>query len=97
MRNLVYLDFDVCEDTDGLQTWSALASPAAVHSALLQAEVQALIEDLKAHLGEPGPIDDGHAWDMALESETEDARLTISLHLSGSQALRERLSLWQAG
>ncbi len=97
MPTLHYLDFDVCEDTDGLHSWSALASPSAAHTQALEAEVQTLIDDLRAHLGAPGPLDDGHAWDMELNSGVEHARLTISLHLTGSEALQERLHLWQAG
>ena len=97
MPTLHYLDFDVCEDTSGLQSWSALASPTATHSQALQAEVQTLIDDLRSHLGAPGPLDEGHTWDMELNSDVENSRLTISLHLTGSEALQERLHLWQAG
>ena len=86
--------FDLSEDTDGLRSWSALASPAPAHSPALLAEVQALLAQLTQQLGAPGPVDDGHAWDMALDTEVTHERTTVSLHLTGGAALDECLSPW---
>lgn len=93
-RTLQFLDFDLSEDFDGLRSWSALASPTAMHSAALQSEVQALLQDLTQQLGAPGPLDEGHLWDMALDTAEEAGRLTVDLHLTGAQALDDRLSAW---
>jgi hypothetical protein len=91
---LKFLEFDLSEDTEGLRSWSALACPAAMHTPALHREVQALIDDLSRQLGAPGPVDEGHTWDMALDTETGDGRTTVSLHLTGGDALAERLSHW---
>lgn len=93
-RTLQFLDFDFSEDFDGLRSWSALASPTAAHSAALQAEVQALLHDLNQQLGAPGPLDEGHLWDMALSVEPEADRITLSLDICGHEALRECLDRW---
>ncbi len=102
---LRFLEFDLSEDTDGLRTWDALASPAATHTADLLAETQALLLHLQRHLGPPGPIDDGHLWDLDLQLHDEadrpcaldaavapSTRLTLALSLTGSGALAEWLS-----
>jgi hypothetical protein len=91
---LTYLEFDLSEDTQGLLSWSALACPAAEHTPALHREVQALIEDLTRQLGAAGPVDEGHAWDMALDIGREADRTTVSLHLSGGDALAECLNRW---
>jgi hypothetical protein len=92
--SLQFLDFDPSEDADGLRSWSALAAPAAVHGPALLSEVHELLDDLTHHLGAAGPVDEGHAWDMALDTHTGDGRTTVSLHLTGSDALADRLSHW---
>lgn len=91
---LQFLDFDPSEDGHGLLSWSALASPLSVQGPALLAEVQALLHDLTSALGAAGPVDDGHAWDMALDIHAEQGRTTVSLHLSGHDALAERLRQW---
>ena len=91
---LRFLEFDLSEDTDGLRTWDALASPGAAHTRALLAEVRALTEHLQQALGASGPIDEGHAWDMALDIQQTPPRTTVSLHLSGRQALAEALAAW---
>ena len=94
MMALHYLEFDLSEDSDGLCSWSALACPAATHSAALRQEVQRLLADLQRQLGEPGPLDEGHSWDMALDSQQLGERLSIGLDLSGGPALADVLSRW---
>ena len=91
---LKFLEFDLSEDTQGLLSWSALACPAAEHTPALHREVQALIEDLTRQLGAAGPVDEGHAWDMALDIGREADRTAVSLHLSGGEALAECLNRW---
>ena len=89
-----FLEFDLSEDTDGLCSWSALACPSAAHAPALQREVQDLLADLTRRLGSPGPLDEGHAWDMALDSGQEGDRPRVSLDLCGGPALAEALSFW---
>ncbi len=91
---LTFLEFDLSEDTAGLRTWSALAAPGSVHTKALHDEVQRLLEDLTRQLGTPGPLDEGHPWDVALDTETEQDRVTVSLHLTGGEALAECLNPW---
>jgi hypothetical protein len=91
---LQFLDFDLSEDAHGLRSWCALASPLPAHGPALQAEVQALLHDLTQHLGDAGPVDEGHAWDVALDTDHDNGRTTVSLHLSGGDALAECLTAW---
>ena len=91
---LKFLEFDLSEDADGLHTWSALAAPACVHTEALHTEVQQLLEHLTRQLGAAGPVDEGHAWDFALDTHTEQDRVAVSLHLTGGQALAECLNPW---
>lgn len=106
---LRFLEFDLSEDTDGLHTWDALASPGAAHTEPLLAEVQALTRQLTQELGMPGPVDEGHAWDMDLQIHDErgqpwqlhacappDGRITLALSLSGGKPLAACLSAWVA-
>ena len=101
---LQFLDFDLSEDTDGLCSWDALASPAARHTPELLAEVRALLEALHQALGPAGPVADGHRWDLdlqihdeqghpvALESEVQALRITLALSLTGDDALSAELA-----
>lgn len=106
---LQYLEFDLSEDGDGAWSASALACPAAPHTPALLAEVQALLQALHSELGPCGALEDGHAWDLDLQIETEDGqllapdalvqappsgRLNLSLHLAGGQALQQTLQDW---
>ena len=97
---LRFLEFDRQEDGDGLSNWEALASPAARYSLELLTEVSRLLHGLAAQLGPPGPLDDGHLWDMDLQIRDEggeavslDAppqdpgRITLALSLSGRAPL----------
>lgn len=64
---LEYLVFDCSEADDGTCSWDALASPGPAHSQRLLEEVSALLQNLWARHGPPGPLDDGHAWDFDLQ------------------------------
>lgn len=100
-----FLEFDLSEDTHGLCTWDALASPAAGHTPALQAEVQSLVQHLTRALGSAGPVDEGHLWDMDLQIHDErgqsvrleactwpGGRITLALSLSGGAELAGCLS-----
>lgn len=101
---LQFLEFDLSEDSEGLCTWDALASPAPVHNAALLDEVHALLFHLHEALGPAGPIDEGHVWDMDLQvhdaagqalpagAPAPVGRITLALSLSGGAALAEHLA-----
>lgn len=102
---LRFLEFDLSEDTGGLRTWDALASPSAAYTTDLLTEAQGLLQHLQQHLGPPGPIDDGHLWDFDMQLHDDaghacaldalpipSTRLTLALSLTGGDALAERLS-----
>ncbi len=106
-----FLEFDFAEDGDGGLSASALASPAPPHTPTLIAEVQALLQALTAELGPPGPLDEGHGWDLELQIEGEGGepiaweataaaalpgRIQLSLDLAGGEALRQALHGWWA-
>ncbi len=106
---LRFLEFDLSEDTDGLRTWDALASPGAAHTAPLLAEVHTLTQHLTQALGRPGPVDEGHAWDMDLQIHDDsgrpclvdatappEGRITLALSLSGGSELADSLSAFVA-
>ena len=101
---LRFFEFDLSEDTDGLCTWDALASPAPAHTSAMLAEAEALVQHLTHALGPPGPVDEGHQWDMDLQIHDEEGRpvplqggtqpegrITLALSLSGDAALAEQL------
>jgi len=103
--SLKYLEFDLSEDTDGLGTWDALASPAAQHTHALLAEVLALTQELTRMLGPAGPIEEGHLWDLDLQIQDESGqalplqldasycgRLTLALSLTGGAELAQCLN-----
>ena len=107
--SLRFLDFDLSEDTDGLRTWDALASPGAAHTGTLLAEVHALTQHLTQQLGTPGPLDEGHVWDMDLQIHDDqgqpclvqatpcpEGRITLALSLSGGAELAACLSAYEA-
>jgi hypothetical protein len=69
---LQFLDFDQSEDAHGTVGWDALASPAPAHNAAMLTEVARLLDHLHAQHGQPGPLDEGHAWDCDLQVHHED-------------------------
>ena len=101
---LQFLEFDLSEDTDGLRTWDALASPDPSHNLALLSEIQHLQQYLTEQLGLAGPVDEGHRWDMDLQLRDDagrdlpldlttppSARITLALSLSGGAELTECL------
>jgi len=67
-----YLVFDRSETEDGICSWDALASPNASHSLRLLDQTAALLQHLQQQLGPPGPLEEGHDWDLDLQ--VHDAR-----------------------
>ena len=101
---LQFLEFDLSEDTDGLRTWDALASPDAAHTLALLSEVQGLRQHLTQQLGPAGPLDEGHRWDMDLQIQDATGqalpldlaippagRITLAISLSGAAELTDCL------
>lgn len=94
---LAYLEFDLGETTDGVHTLEALASVQPAQRPALAAEVEAVLAWCRTHFPEgPGPLDDGHAWDMACDwaadGQGPDAWHTVGLTLSGTPAFAEALA-----
>ena len=103
---LRFLEFDWSEDPDAVLSASALASPAPARTPELIDEVLALLQALQTTLGTPGPLDEGHRWDLDLHVEQPDgqalvwpqliahppsSRISLSLHLAGDETLRQQL------
>ena len=102
---LQYLEFDCSEDTEGVVCWDALAQPAANHTAALLREVTQLLAWASRFSPQgPGPLDEGHQWDMDLQIHDEEGRpvpleggtqpegrITLALSLSGGAALAGHL------
>jgi hypothetical protein len=97
---LQFLDFELSEDSHGLLSWDALASPQPRHTQAMLQEVRTLLVLLHQALGPCGPVDEGHRWDMDLQIHNEqgatqglddpaptDQRLTLTLSLTGDDAL----------
>lgn len=100
MMPLQFLDFELSEDSDGLLSWDALASPQPRHTHAMLQEVRTLLALLQQALGPCGPVDEGHRWDMDLQIHDEqgatqgldgltaaDQRLTLALSLTGDDTL----------
>lgn len=99
---LKFLVFDESDDGDGWRCWEALASPSAEHSTALQDEASRLIDAITSALGPPGPVDEGHAWDMDLvvtsgpdleesSGKPDPPRITLALSLAGRDTLADLL------
>lgn len=89
-----HLSFDLSDGSDGILTLEAMASSrssdTATHAAVL-AEVEAVLAWARAEFGdEPGPVEDGHAWDYErLVQEEAGGWLTVTLTFSASTAFAE--------
>lgn len=95
-----FLEFDLSEDSDGLQSWEALASPAPALTAELLQEVRDVLNRLRKALGPCGAISEGFRWDMDLQIHDDRGqpvdlehtgpwteRITLALTLSGDASL----------
>ena len=100
---LRFLEWDRLEDSDGLETWTAMASPLGRYALDMLDEVKDLLCRLEARLGPAGPLDNGYLWDMELQIHDEqgmtvtlDARslATARVHLALTLCARVPLSIW---
>lgn len=102
---LHYLHFDASDNTEGLTTFDAMASVTPRYLPALQAEIaQVLAWAYHQHPDGPGPLEEGHPWDLDLQASTErstrerlrydpaTARL-ISEPLHGSEVLRHTVTV----
>ncbi|HEY1102466.1 MAG TPA: hypothetical protein VGE70_03495 [Burkholderiaceae bacterium] len=72
---LLFLDFDTSEDAAGNCTFDAMASVAVERLPALEAELAAVVAWATRHTGEePGPLDEGHAWDCDLTASRETSQ-----------------------
>lgn len=103
--SLQFLEFDTCEDADGLLSWDAVASPSPRHNLAMLSEVRGVLARLQQALGPAGPLDEGHVWDVDLQIHDDDLqsvaleaaeppaqRITLALSLSGGDALADALN-----
>ena len=89
---LRFLEWDRQEDSDGLETWTALASPSGSNTVAMLDEVKGLLCRLETQLGRPGPLDDGHLWDMDLQIH-DDEGMAIPLDARSLATVRVNLAL----
>lgn len=89
-----HLSFDLSDGSDGILTLEAMASTRAsdpkAHAAVM-AEVDTVLAWARAAFGdEPGPVEDGHAWDHELLVQEESGGwVTVTLTFSASPAFAE--------
>ncbi len=92
-RSLHWLSFEASDGDDGIATFDAEAAVrvGAAELDALEAEVAAVLAWAHAHLpGAPGPLDEGHAWDVAVQRHHgADGWVTVALTLSGGPAFAE--------
>ncbi|WP_203561343.1 hypothetical protein [Ideonella livida] len=104
MEPLRFLEFDCSEDTEGRQTWDAVASVTPRHWPALQGEVAGLLAWLHRCYGDrQGPAEDGGLWDFDLhglversapqEIRFDGARGELRLAAAGSETVRHTLTL----
>lgn len=91
--SLQWLSFEASDCDDGIATFDAEAAvrAGAPELAALEAEVAAVLAWAHAHLpGVPGPLDEGAAWDVAVQRhDGADGWVTVALTLSGGSAVAE--------
>jgi hypothetical protein len=72
-NGLSFLDFDFSEDADGQGTFDAMASAEPGRLAALEAEIVQVLQWAHLEFGAPAPLEDGGAWDYALQGVQEIA------------------------
>lgn len=68
---LQYLDFDWSDEDSGRGSFDAMASVLPQRVPALLGEVEAVLRWAHAGFGAPGALDDGAAWDYALDAVAE--------------------------
>lgn len=87
-----YLVFECSDDGLGQLNWEGLASVRAADLADARAEVEALLRALTACApGARAPLDEGGAWDWALDERCEDGWHTLHLSVVGPGGWAEAL------
>lgn len=81
---LDYLDFDTSDDGEGLTSLDAMAYAKAAQWPALAAEVTQLLAWCSDAFGAPGPLEDGHRWDLDLQLQS-DAGDALALHWDARQ------------
>ncbi|MEJ5128691.1 hypothetical protein WH367_21800 [Comamonas sp. MYb21] len=81
---LDYLDFDTSDDGEGLTSLDAMAYAKAAQWPALAAEVTQLLAWCSDTFGAPGPLEDGHRWDLDLQLQN-DAGDALALHWDARQ------------
>ena len=103
---LDYLDFDTSDDGDGSTSLDAMAYATAAHWLALSAEVLQVLAWCSDAFGTPGPLDEGHAWDLDLQLQSGagdalalqwDARQRQLLAPQAAQQTALQLSLTLSG
>lgn len=84
---LNYLDFDYSEDAHGGASWDAMAYVAPERLSALGQEVAQLLNWARAQFPSgPGPLDEGHDWDYALQAHAADGT-HLACHDHGDKGL----------
>jgi hypothetical protein len=88
---MVYLIFDLSEDTEGVTTLEAVASTRAERHAAVIAEVQQVLDwAWQRYPHTHGPVDEGMDWDHDLQVTIEDGDWhAVTLTLAGSPRFAE--------
>lgn len=103
---LDYLDFDTSDDGEGCTSLDAMAYAKAAHWPALLTEVTQLLAWCSNAFGTPGPLEDGHAWDLDLQLQSDagdaldvqwDARGRLLLAPDAAQHSALQLSLTLSG
>ena len=71
MNMLNYLDFETSDDGEGITTFDAMAYASAERWPALQAEVEQVLVWCTQEFGAPGPLDNGKAWDVDLQLQSD--------------------------
>ena len=71
MNMLNYLDFETSDDREGVTTFDAMAYANAERWPALQAEVEQVLAWCTQAFGAPGPLDNGKAWDVDLQLQSD--------------------------
>ena len=81
---LNYLIFDASDDGADTGTWEAMASVRTADLPMVLAEVQVVLAAAERHSPGPrGALDEGAAWDVEQQVQTDGEWHTVTLTLTG--------------